>query len=93
MLASLAIVPIATAALGAYDFGLHRQQALEHQADDLFGIGKPIADTATPDPNAVGAASVKLASGLRVKRVLRGDIAGPDGGRLVAARRRRAQRA
>ncbi len=83
-LAVLVAVPAATAATGWIDFGWRKQRSLERQSDKLFGIGKELTATGTPDANATGSASVLLASGLEVDAVLRGDIAGPDGGRLAS---------
>jgi secreted PhoX family phosphatase len=71
-------VPIASAVVFT-DFGLGTQSELRSEANDLYGsIGTPLAATAASDPAAGGAASVKLAGGLSVGDVLRGDIATSD---------------
>jgi len=71
------------AALTFVDFGKEREDALQAQADDLFGgIGEPLAATAATVPNAAGDESAELASGLEVSDVLSGDPNGGPEGKL-----------
>lgn len=79
MFVVLAVAVPTAAAFGVTDWGLQQQRELNREADDLFGgVERPLAATATPVVGAQGAASVKLARGLEVGDVLRGNIAEPD---------------
>jgi secreted PhoX family phosphatase len=78
LVAAAVAVPFAVAS-GFVDFGFDTQKELNRNADDLYGgIGKPLPASAATSPGAAGAASVALASGLKVGDVLRGDISEPD---------------
>ena len=77
--AALAVGATAFALVGSVDWGAEQQADLQREADDLYGgIGVPLPATSTPVAGAEGAASVALSSGLRVRSVLRGNIAEPD---------------
>jgi secreted PhoX family phosphatase len=87
VMATAIVLGLATAAAvvasGASDFGLKQEHRLNAQANQLFGgIGKPLGATAAQASGTEGAASVKLASKLKVTAVLRGDVNGPDTAKL-----------
>lgn len=80
VLTALMAVPAIAAVV--FDFGVSRDRQLTESADELFGgLGTPLAGTATP-VTVGGADSVALASGLKVRDVLRGEVRGPADTRL-----------
>jgi hypothetical protein len=82
-LAATALIAAPAAALTLVDFGEEREQALQAQADDLFGgIGEPLTASAETVANASGEESLELASGLEVEDVLSGDTEGDAASKL-----------
>jgi hypothetical protein len=82
-LAATALIAAPAAALTLVDFGEEREQALQAQADDLFGgIDEPLSASAETVANAFGEESLELTSGLEVEDVLSGDTEGDAASKL-----------
>ncbi len=69
------VAAVAVSAASFTDVGLDEESQLTTKANQLYGdIGKPLDGTAANIDGTEGAASVVLASKLKVSGVLRGDI-------------------